>query len=90
MVEFQTLGEMALEGFEVVAKDARGSTHVVATVECTECSSGIGSDYRVEVAEGSARSVRSVYVVAQPSGTISNEIAVTAVSQRPGTPGRRR
>ena len=89
VVEFQTLGEMALESFEVVAKDGRGKSRVIATVECAQCASGIGSDYRVEVPDALVRSVRSVYVVAHPSGTASDEVAISRPAPRPEPPARR-
>jgi hypothetical protein len=88
VVEFETLGELAVQSFQVVAKDRRGGTSVVATVECAQCSSGIGSDYRVEVPGTSLRSTKSVFVVVQPSGTVSNEIEISQQTQRPTTPGR--
>jgi len=88
VVTFETLGEMAVQSFQVVAKDRRGGTTVVATVDCAQCSSGIGSDYRVEVPGTALRSAKSVYVVVQPSGTASNEIEISQATQRPETPGR--
>jgi len=90
VVEFETLGEMAVQSFQVVAKDRRGATSVVATIECVQCSSGVGSDYRVEVPGSSLRTAKSIYVVVQPSGTISNEISISQPSQHPETPGRGR
>jgi len=89
VVEFETLGEMAVRSFQVVAKDRRGATSIVATVECAQCSSGVGSDYRVVVPGEALRSARSVYVVAQPSGSVSNEITISQPAQRP-EPGRTR
>ena len=83
MVEFETPGEMGIESFQVVAKDRRGVSWVVATVECAQCSSGIGSAYRVEVPGASVRTARSVHVVVQPSGSISDEMAITRPAQRP-------
>lgn len=88
VVEFETLGELAVQSFQVVAKDRRGGTSVVATVECEQCSSGIGSDYRVEVPGTALRSAKSVFVVVQPSGTASNEIEISQQTQRPETPSR--
>ncbi len=88
VVEFGTLGEMGVESFQVVVKDSRGATSIVATVECAQCSNGIGSDYRVEVPGTSLRTARSVHVVVQPSGTASDEMAISR--ERPGTPGRGR
>jgi hypothetical protein len=90
VVEFETLGELAVQSFQVVAKDRKGATSVVATVECAQCSSGIGSDYRVEVPGTAMRSAKSVFVVVQPSGTASNEIEISQQTQRPETPGRGR
>jgi hypothetical protein len=90
VVEFETLGELAVQSFQVVAKDRKGGTSVVATVECAQCSSGIGSDYRVEVPGTSLRSSKSVFIVVQPSGTVSNEIELSQQTQRPETPGRGR
>ncbi len=90
VVTFETLGEMAVQSFQVVAKDRRGGTSVVATVECAQCSSGIGSDYRVEVPGTALKSAKSVFVVVQPSGTASNEIEISQQTQRPETPGRGR
>ena len=88
VVEFETLGELAVQSFQVVAKDRRGATSVVATVECVQCSSGIGSDYRVEVPGTALRNTKSVFVVVQPSGTVSNEIEISQQTQRPETTGR--
>jgi hypothetical protein len=92
VVVFETLGEMAVRSFQIVAKDRRGATNVVATVECAQCSSGVGSDYRVEVPGASLRTAKSVYVVAQPSGTTSNEIAIGQgpTQQPPEAPSRGR
>ncbi len=85
VVEFETLGEMAVQSFQVVAKDRRGGTSILATVECSQCSNGIGSEYRVEVPGTSLRTAKSVYVVVQPSGSVSNEIAISQPAQRPET-----
>ena len=90
VVEFETLGELAVQSFQIVAKDRRGATTVIDTVECAQCSSGIGSDYRVEVPGANLRNVKSVFVVVQPSGTASNEIDISQTSQRPETPSRGR
>jgi hypothetical protein len=90
VVEFESLGELAVQNFQVVTKDRKGVKTVVATVECTQCSSGIGSDYRVEVPVTSLRSAKSVFVVVQPSGTASNEVEISQPSQRPETPSRGR
>jgi len=88
VVAFETLGEMATQSFQVVAKDRRGVTSIVATVECAQCSSGVGSDYRVLVPAMDVRTAKSVYVVALPSGSISNEITISQQTHRPETPGR--
>jgi len=88
VVEFETLGEMATQSFQVVAKDRRGATSIVATVECAQCSSGVGSEYRVLVPATDLRTAKSVYVVALPSGSISNEITISQQTHRPETPGR--
>jgi hypothetical protein len=89
VVVFESLGELAVQNFQVMAKDRRGTTSVVATVECAQCSSGIGSDYRVEIPGPSVRDTKSVFVVVQPSGTRSNEIQITPATQ-PETPSRGR
>ena len=89
VVEFETPGEMGIESFQVVAKDRRGATSVVATVECVQCASGLGSDYRVEIPVAAVRTARSVHIVVQPSGTASDELAISRPAPRPGHSGRR-
>ena len=86
VVEFETLGEMALEEFEVVATDGRDRTRIVATVACAQCSSGIGSEYRVAVPGSGFRAVKSVHIVALPSGTSSNEMPIERAPERSVTP----
>ena len=88
VVEFETLGELATQSFQVVAKDRRGATSIVATVECAQCSSGVGSDYRVLVPASDLRTAKSVYVVALPSGSVSNEITISQQTHRPEASGR--
>ena len=88
VVEFETLGELATQSFQVVAKDRRGATSIVATVECAQCGSGVGSEYRVLVPASDLRTAKSVYVVALPSGSISNEITISQQTHRPEGSGR--
>jgi len=90
VVEFETLGEFGVQSFDIVAKDRKGNTSVIARVECTQCSSGIGAQYSVDVPMASVRSATSVHVVMQPSGSISNEITISREQQpQPPTTPRR-
>jgi hypothetical protein len=88
VVEFETPGEMGIESFQVVATDRRGATSVVATVDCAQCASGIGSAYRVEIPVAAVKTARSVHVVVQPSGTASDALAISRPAPRPAAPGR--
>jgi hypothetical protein len=90
VVVFETLGEFGAQSFNVVAKDRKGNTFVVATVECTQCSSGIGAEYRVEVPGTAICNAKSITVVMQPSGAVSNEIEIShGPAQTPGRDPKR-
>ena len=88
VVKFETLGEIELQDFDVLARDRRGSVTVVATVACIECSSGIGAEYVVEVPRTALRTAASIFVIAHPSETESNELQIQRATGRPQTPGR--
>jgi len=90
VVEFETLGEFEAQSFDIVAKDRKGNTTVIATVECSQCSSGIGAQYRVDVPVSTLRGASSVYVVMQPAGTASESIDITREGPTPGRETKRR
>jgi len=87
VVRFETLGEIELESFDIVARDRRGGTSIVANVPCSECSSGIGAEYTVELPQEGLKAAKSIYVVAHPSETESNSLDIVRSTARP-TPGR--
>ncbi len=88
VVKFETLGEIELRDFDVMARDRRGTASVVANVQCTECSSGVGAESLVEVPRAAVRTATSVFVIAHPSETQSNELEITRTTDRPRAPGR--
>ena len=88
VVKFETLGEIELQDFDVLARDRRGNATVVATVQCTECSSGIGAEYVVEVPRTALKAAASIFVIAHPSETESNELEIQRATGRPQTSGR--
>ena len=88
IVKFETLGEIELQDFDVLARDRRGNASVVATIACIECSSGIGAEYVVEVPRKALGTATSIFVVAHPSETESNELQIQRATSRPQSPGR--
>jgi hypothetical protein len=86
VVQFETLAEIEVLTFDVVGRDRRGMATVLASVVCSECSSGIGADYRLQIPLSVVKSAKSVMVVAQPSGAGSEEIEIAR--PRPSPPAR--
>ncbi len=72
-ITFDTPAELNVTSFDVVGKDARGE-RVLAKVNCKECNSGRGASYTTVIPAGDVKGSKSVQIVAQPSGTRSNEL----------------
>lgn len=88
-VEFETLTEVAVRTFEVIGSDTRGITKLLTDVPCVECATGVGSLYRIQISGKGLRNLRSVRVVAIPSGACSNEFLIDRLYRLPLISGSR-
>jgi len=88
VVNFETLAEIEVQSFDVMVRDRRGTATQVLSVDCTQCSGGIGAGYHVEIPGTALRSAKTVFIVAQPSGASSAEVAIERSTMRPEPPPR--
>ena len=87
-IEFESLSEVAVTHFEILAINRKGTESVLSRVECNECSTGIGSRYSVEIPTSHHGGLAAILVVAKPSGVRSDEMVVKTGREKPHGRGR--
>jgi hypothetical protein len=73
LVEFSSSTELSVSRFGIYGIDNRGKATLLGSANCSFCTSGLGGGYSVSV---KGAGVKSVYVVMEPSGEKSAEVAV--------------
>jgi hypothetical protein len=75
-IQFKTTSELNVTSLEIRARNQKGQEFLVTTVSPKQGTTGIGDEYSITVTKTQLKGARTIFVVAQPGGTRSNEITL--------------
>jgi hypothetical protein len=75
-IQFKTTSELNITSLEIRARNQKGQEFLVTTVSPKQGTTGIGDSYSITVTKTQLKGARTIFVVAQPGGTRSNEITL--------------
>jgi hypothetical protein len=75
-IEFKTSSELNITSLQVYGRTQKGQEILLSTVTPKQGTSGLGDSYSITLSKGELKGSRTIFVVAQPGGTRSNEITL--------------
>jgi hypothetical protein len=75
-IEFKTTSELNVTSLAVYGRNQKGQEILLTTVTPKQGTSGMGDSYSINLTKNQMKGARTIFVVAQPGGTRSNEITL--------------
>jgi len=75
-IVFKTTSELNVTSLAVYGRNQKGQEGLLTTVTPKQGTTGMGDSYSITLTKGQMKGARSVFVVAQPGGTRSNEVTL--------------